>query len=229
MNVTDFSKTNGKVFFRNAKSGKDYVCSGSAVNSGSKRLVSTAGHCVHGGPGGTWHQNWVFVPGYNSGSQPYGSFSAHTLRTFSDWIGHGESGRGFNSDVAFVTTYSNSHGSRVVNAVGGHGLQTGGSRNSPVSLFGYPGNRSNGQLMWACWGTSSTRSIGVYRFHSISGCGFGGGASGGPWLHAYSNGSGLGYLRSVNSFGPRNSAAYIAGPYFDSRVSDLYRTANNDW
>jgi hypothetical protein len=38
--VTNFSKTNGKVFFRNAADGQDYVCSGSALNSGSKRLVS---------------------------------------------------------------------------------------------------------------------------------------------------------------------------------------------
>lgn len=48
--VTNFSKTNGKVFFRNQTDGKDYVCSGASVNSRSKRLVVTAGHCVHGGP-----------------------------------------------------------------------------------------------------------------------------------------------------------------------------------
>lgn len=120
--VTNFTKTNGKVFYRDATDGLNYVCSGSSINSGSKRLVSTAGHCVHGGPGGTWHQNWVFVPAYFEGSRPYGTFSAQTLRTFTDWINYGESARGFNSDVAFITTYANASGSRVVNAVGGHGL-----------------------------------------------------------------------------------------------------------
>ena len=227
--VTNFTKTNGKVFYRNATNGLNYVYSGSSINSGSKRLVSTAGHCVHGGPGGTWHQNWVFVPAYFDGSRPYGTFSAKTLRTFTDWINYGESGRGFNSDVAFVTTYANASGSRVVNAVGGHGLWNGGSRTFDVSVFGYPANLNNGQRMWACWGTSGSRWIGAYHFSSISGCDFGGGASGGPWLYQYSNNSGLGYLRTVNSFGPRGSTAYIAGPYFDSRVVDLYNTANGDW
>lgn len=227
--VTNFTATNGKVFYQNATNGRNYVCSGSAINSGSKRLVSTAGHCVHGGPGGIWHQNWIFVPAYFQGSQPYGAFSANTLRTFTDWINYGESGRGFNSDVAFVTTYSNASGSRVVNAVGCHGLWSGDSRAFDVSLFGYPANLNDGQRMRACWGTSGSRWIGHYHFSSISGCDFGGGASGGPWLYQYSNNTGLGYLRTVNSVGPRGSTAYIAGPYFDSRVVNLYNTANGDW
>lgn len=68
--VTNFSKTNGKVFFRDASDGRTYMCSGSALNSGSLRLVATAGHCVHGGPGKSWHQNWVFIPGYHKGTRP---------------------------------------------------------------------------------------------------------------------------------------------------------------
>ena len=105
--VTNFSKTNGKVFFRNQTDGKDYVCSGASVNSRSKRLVVTAGHCVHGGPGKDWHTNWIFAPGYSNGAT-YGTYQAATLRTLNNWINYGESGRGFNSDVAFVTTYSGS-------------------------------------------------------------------------------------------------------------------------
>ncbi|WP_223847696.1 trypsin-like serine peptidase [Bifidobacterium callitrichos] len=60
--VTNFSKTNGKVFYHNQTNGKDYVCSGSSINSDSKRLVVTAGHCVYGNPGNKWHSNWVFMP-----------------------------------------------------------------------------------------------------------------------------------------------------------------------
>ncbi|MES6459342.1 peptidase, partial [Cutibacterium acnes] len=37
------------------------------------------------------------------------------------------------------------------------------------------------------------------------------------------------YVRSVTSNGPTNSTAYIQGPYFDSRVNDLFVAANNDW
>jgi V8-like Glu-specific endopeptidase len=226
--VTNFSSTNGKVFFHNQTDGRNYVCSGSAVNSASRRLVITAGHCVHGGPGGQWHSNWQFVPGYYQGSRPYGTFQAYRLRTYSDWINYGESGRGFNSDVGFVTTFTNAWGQRVVDAVGGHGTQSGGSRVFDVDIFGYPANLNQGQIMWACWGTTGTRWIGFYLFPSLSGCNFGGGSSGGPWLAGYSNSSGLGYVRSVTSNGPADNA-YINGPYFDSRFPSLFANANNDW
>lgn len=227
--VTNFSKTNGKVFYHNQTDGKDYVCSGSSINSDSKRLVVTAGHCVYGGPGNEWHSNWVFMPGYSNGAT-YGSYQAAVLRTFNDWIDYGESGRGFNSDIAFVTTYNGStSGATVVNAVGGHGLKWGGGFGFDVSVFGYPANLNGGQIMWACWGTSGTGWIGAYEFNHIAGCNFGGGSSGGPWLDQYSNTSGLGYVRSVTSNAPTGSTAYIQGPYFDSRVNDLFVAANNDW
>ncbi|MFJ3391601.1 trypsin-like serine peptidase [Leifsonia aquatica] len=227
--VTNFSKTNGKVFFRDASDGKTYMCSGAALNSGSLRLVATAGHCVHGGPGKTWHQNWVFIPGYHKGSRPYGTFTASRLRTFSDWINHGQTGLGFNSDVAFVTTYTSTSGSKLVNAVGGHRLTYGGNYDFDASNFGYPGNLDSGEVMWACWGTTGSRLNSLYRFHSMSGCNFGGGASGGPWLANYSNATDLGSIRTINSFGPASNTSYIAGPYLDSRIVGLYNDANNDW
>jgi V8-like Glu-specific endopeptidase len=227
--VTNYSRTNGKVFFRDQSDGLDYACSGSALNSSSKRLVVTAGHCVHGGPGGTWHANWVFVPGYHRGQQPAGAYQALTFRTFDDWIANGGTGRGFNSDVAFVTTRPNAKGQTVVDAVGGHGLWNGGGYVFDASLFGYPGNLDSGEVMWACWGSTQTRTVDNFLFVSISGCNFGGGSSGGPWLYQYSNATGLGYVRSVTSFGPSDSTAYIAGPYFDQRVTDMYYLANGDW
>lgn len=227
--VTNFSPVNGKVFFRNSTDGRDYICSGSAVNSDSKRLVITAGHCVHGGKGGSWHQNWVFIPNYHKGSRPNGIFVAKTFRTFNGWIDNGESRAGFERDVGFVTTYTNGDGQKVVNAVGGFGLQTGGSRSFDATVFGYPGNKNGGEVMWACWGETST----YYWFPSsyfpkITGCDFGGGASGGAWLVNYSNSTGLGSVRSVTSFGPRNSTDYNAGPYFDSAVTAMYRETSSD-
>lgn len=52
--------TAGKVFF--SYKGKNYVCSGSAINGPTKNVVSTAGHCVHGGKGEGWHSNIAFAP-----------------------------------------------------------------------------------------------------------------------------------------------------------------------
>jgi len=104
VSVSNYGRVNGKVRFRNAKDGRWYECSGSAVTSSSKRLVATAAHCVHGGPGGTWHQNWTFTPNYSYGSQPNGQFSASTFHTPhpSGWLTYGSTPAGFNYDVAFV-------------------------------------------------------------------------------------------------------------------------------
>jgi V8-like Glu-specific endopeptidase len=223
------SPTNGKVFFRNQQDGRDYVCSGSAVNSASKRLVITAGHCVHGGPGETWHANWVFAPGYDHGPGPEATFAAASFRAFDEWITYGASGRGFSSDVAFVTTQDNENGETVADAVGGHGLATGGSREFDASIFGYPVNLDAGERMWTCTGTTGTQQIDTFLFPSISGCDFGPGSSGGPWLAEYDDSTGRGYVRSVTSFGPSNSTAYISGPHFDERVEELYEAAADDW
>lgn len=56
-------------------------------------------------PGGTWHQSWVFIPGYHKWMHPNGTFPARSSRTLLDWINYGENARGFNSDVASVNTY----------------------------------------------------------------------------------------------------------------------------
>lgn len=228
--VTKWPIANGKIFFRNATDKKDYVCSGAVVNSDSKRLVSTAGHCVHGGPGGTWHQNLVFVPKYSNGAAPFGEFQAAQLRTFNDWMNYGASGRGFNSDVAFATMYANADGDLPANKVGGHGLLTGGALGSfDAQIFGYPANLQGGEYQYVCTRSTGTRFNGVYNFNSVAGCQFGGGASGGPWLAEYSNTSALGMLRSVNSFGPSDSVEYIAGPFFRADVHTLWQNANGDW
>ena len=61
------TSTNGKVFFTD--DGLNYVCSGTAVLSGNRSTVWTAGHCVHDGASG-FHTNWAFVPAYADGSAP---------------------------------------------------------------------------------------------------------------------------------------------------------------
>jgi len=58
--VTNFSITNGKLFIGGYESSS--WCSASAVNTASKRVLITAGHCVRSGRGGTWSSNVVFVP-----------------------------------------------------------------------------------------------------------------------------------------------------------------------
>ncbi|WP_307625540.1 trypsin-like serine peptidase [Streptomyces turgidiscabies] len=92
----------GRVFFTNPSNGGSYACSASALNSDSKQMVVTAGHCVHGGSGGTWMTNWVYVPRYRSGARPFGTFAAKQMRTFKllDQQQRPQAGRGHGDHVA---------------------------------------------------------------------------------------------------------------------------------
>lgn len=221
--VTNFSITNGKLFIGGYESGS--WCSASAINTASKRVLITAGHCVHTGRGGTWRSNLVFVPRYNAFNadhDPVGRFQAYRLRTFNAWINDSN----LNRDVGYVTTYSGGDwGARVVDTVGGHGIAYNGGTQFDVSIFGYPSNKDGGNRMWACWGVAKDSSL--FDNRSKIGCNFGGGSSGGPWLWQYSNTSGLGYVRSVMS--TIDGSGVNRGPYFDTAVLNGLNAANGDW
>jgi len=221
--VTTLSITNGKLFIDGFESGS--WCSASAINTPSKRVVVTAGHCVHAGRGGTWRSNLVFVPGYDASSSdhsPVGVFQAFSLRTFRAW---GEESD-LNRDVGFVTTYNGGdRNSTVVDTVGGHGSSFNGGTEFEVSVFGYPSNRDGGDTMSACSGraTDSSPSDNISKIA----CNFGPGSSGGPWLWEYDNSTGLGSVRSVMS--TIDGRGVNRGPYFDAAVRDLRDLADRDW
>src|SRR4051812_8139550 len=63
----DVKKTAGRVFF--TFQGRKASCSGDAVTSTNKSVVVTAGHCVKFE--GSWHTDWIFVPGYDNGNAPF--------------------------------------------------------------------------------------------------------------------------------------------------------------
>ena len=213
-----FSYTNGKVFFRNPTDGLDYVCSGGAVNSGNRRMVVTAGHCVNTGDGSdTWMQNWVFVPGYQNGNEPRGRFGAYWFDSSTGWTQDGSHTR----DFAFVTTYDNSSGQRLVDAVGGHGLTVNPGRPF-VHIAGYPGNRDNGQVQWNCWGTTTAWSL--FDNGQKLNCDFGGGSSGGPWLKDFGP-DGLGYVISDMHGIATDGSGDNYGPYYDDHVGDVFDIA----
>jgi V8-like Glu-specific endopeptidase len=218
--------SNGKLFIGGYGSGS--YCSAATLNTKSKRVVITAGHCVHSGRGGSWRSNLVFVPDFRGeavNKTPYGTFQARTLHTFKTWIQKGGTEQGWYRDVGMITTYANGQGQRVVAAVGGNGLKIDQYYRWPATVFGYPSNLSDGQAMWGC--QDMTRKSGVAaRTSLISGCNFGAGSSGGPWVWHYDNSTRLGYVRGVTSYGtPRNRS--IGSPHFDSAVRQLAVSTNN--
>lgn len=201
----------GKVFFHNPSNGLDYAASASALNSSSKQLVITAGHCVHGGKGGTWMTNWVFVPRYRSGARPFGTFSAKQFRTFDAWISNSDLGR----DVAMVTTFP-LNGNKLVDVVGGHGLNWNFSRTVAITTLAYPSNFNSGEIQQWCQGTTSDG--GGYTIKI--GCNFGPGASGGGWLMNFNNTTGLGQVDGVMS--TLDSAGVNRSSYFDDAVKAMF-------
>lgn len=214
--VTNFSVTNGKLFFNGYERDNAY-CSASAINTPTKRVVITAGHCVYSQ--GSWSQNVVFVPAYdgrNADPDPVGIWTARTLRTFNSWINDED----LSHDVGVITLNDGGdHNRRIVDAVGGHGLMWNGTQVFDVSIFGYPSNKSDPSgryTMWACWGGT----LGDGKQTTVKGCDFGRGSSGGPWLARYDNDTGLGYVRSVTSTW-LDAADQNWGPYFTDDVKKM--------
>ncbi len=214
----------GRVFFVDDH-GENHSCSGSTVNSNGKRLVFTAGHCVHGGGSGRgWFDvnRWAFVPDYHGGS-PYGTWNAYQLWTKNGWINDGN--RAY--DVAAVVM-QNKNGQRIVDAVGGQGIEWNYGYGRYEYMFGYPADPPfNGSGLYYCYGTTSNDGG-----FPMLGCNMTGGASGGPWLDNY-GATFWAYLNGVNSwmFWHNNDRTQVykwQSPYFsDDTAGSLFNTVQN--
>jgi len=206
------TSTNGKVFFTD--DGLNYVCSGTALLSGNKSVVWTAGHCVHDGAN-NFHTNWTFVPAYADGSRPYGTWTARSLLTTSGWAGGGDFS--YDNGAAVVSTNG---GSALTDVVGGRNIAFNYQRQQQYAAHGYPaGPPFDGQRLWVC------NSPLVYDDTSASpatmgiDCDMTGGSSGGGWIAAG------GSVASVNSYGYRTLPNVMFGPYQGSVAQSLYTQA----
>lgn len=214
--------TMGKVFFTNALDGRTYVCSATIVNSEGKDSVWTAGHCVHGGSGGTWHRNWAFVPAYDddlSNPRPYGTWTAAYLSSRSAWTGSSD----FSQDIG-VATMNTNWGWHIVDYFGGQGITVNRGKNVYDYAFGYPAESpfDGGNLM-RCSGTTSPEWDAVFFWSQTVKipCDMTRGSSGGAWLFGYDGN--WGWLNGVNSRIDRIVGPTIMlSPYFDDDAWSLY-------
>jgi hypothetical protein len=205
------TRTNGKVFF--SDDGLNYVCSGTALLSGNKSVVWTAGHCVHDGAAG-FHTNWTFVPAYADGSRPYGTWTARTLLTTSGWANSGD----FSYDNGAAVVSLNG-GSALTDVVGGRNIAFHYQRRQPYAAQGYPAAPPfDGQRLWVC--NSPLRYNDTSANPATMGidCDMTGGSSGGGWI---ANDA----VASVNSYGYRTLRNVMFGPYQGSVAQSLYTQA----
>lgn len=216
----------GMLFFE--RDGKDSYCSAAVVNTPSKRVIITAGHCIYESRAKSpWAHNAVFIPGYDPSSEdptPAGVWTARSLRTFDDWMtGAGD----YAHDVGFATLDDGGDAKQpIAMVVGAHGLAWGGSHEFRTSIIGYPGNLAEpgGDIVKHVCDDGVTRHGPLL---TVDGCNFGQGASGGPWLHAYDEVTGLGRVRSVTSlWHPVTGVNW--GPYFTADVKTMMDATSAD-
>lgn len=221
---------NGKLFFT-TPGGVDTVCSASAVNSSSKRMIATAAHCLFDEDHDEYNRNVVFKGGYKKRNRPSLSFEAWRLGTLSGYRNNGGNTRGFWSDIGFAAMKTNWRGMKVVEAVGGHGMVVGSKDYTQrIRFIGYPTNYARGKVQRTCVRNSTKLTEKYngkkYNFLKLSGCNFSGGSSGGPYLVDYDKESGKGYITAVHSWSHKKYDTFEAAPLFRKSAENKYDWVN---
>ncbi|TDC91221.1 peptidase [Nonomuraea deserti] len=210
-------KTTGRVFF--TTQGRNASCSGSAVTSANKSVVLTAGHCVK--MNGAFHTNWVFVPGYDNGKRPFGTWAATRLLTTPQWNARED----INFDIA-AAVVAPLQGKTLVDVVGGQGVAFNQPRRQQMYAFGYPAAAPyDGSKLIHCSGRTFD-DFAMSKDHGLT-CNMTGGSSGGPWMLNFNESTGLGTQNSVNSFKYNFAPNWMFGPYFGNEAQAVYQTAQS--
>jgi hypothetical protein len=206
---------NGRLFVR--QGGKRGFCSATAINSASRSLVLTAGHCVNSGPEppngrSAWSSLLEFVPAYSGGTAPFGVFIAHRNSAFAlrQWTHFGNP----NFDIGAIVTAPNAEGVNVADAVGGGAsVVTDLTRHQEFQTFGYPGET---RRMQGCNSPYVGDDVLTYRIPGpptiAIRCHWIPGASGGGWL--IDEGTAI---DGLTSYGKRTDSHHTFGPYFSRR------------
>jgi V8-like Glu-specific endopeptidase len=213
-NVSDpATRTNGKIIAVAPLDGS-YSCSGTALNTPSRSIVLTAGHCVI--EAGREARNISFVPAYDHGEDPFGAFRVKLVYVMPQWR-HSENP---DFDLAALAVAPNSLGA-LVDVVGGRGYATSKSRLAPFQIFGYPAARAGGEELRRC----RAHGLGVDRLTNRffgpptmpASCDMAAGASGGAWLF---DGR---YVSGVTSYGYQGRPTQLFSPYFGPEIGAFLR------
>jgi hypothetical protein len=205
------TRTNGKIFGIDPIEGR-YTCSGTALSTPSRSIVLTAGHCVvedH-----RWGRRIVFVPAYDHGVRPFGTFVASAVYTTRQW----RRTENPDFDVAAIKVRPNRFGT-LGDVVGDREWTTGRSRFSSFQIFGYPAGALQGEALRACdtqglGGDLLTNGLGGPP--TVPGiCDMAGGSSGGAWIVDDR------YVDGVTSYGYTHQHTRLYSPYFGAAIGNF--------
>ena len=202
----------GALFTQSGGSLGSHFCSASVVNSAHGDLAVTAAHCLASVQG----QDVVFVPGYDNGKEPYGTWTVTAVDTDEAW----QSSQNPDDDVAFLRLADSSKGVPIEHVTGAERLGTTPATSTLVRVIGYPGGAdqpiscvnvarhfSTTQLEFACAGYTD-------------------GTSGGPFLDDASgagHGTIIGVIGGYEQGGDTPDVSYASA--FGPAVAALYRQA----
>ncbi|HET7052325.1 MAG TPA: trypsin-like serine protease [Solirubrobacterales bacterium] len=207
------TRTNGKIFGVDPRNGA-YSCSGTALNTPSHSIVLTAGHCVI--EAGSEGRDISFVPAYDHGQRPFGTFRAEAVYVMPQWRRRENP----DFDVAALKVKPNRFGA-LTEVVGGRGYATSKSRTVAFQIFGYPAARAGGEELRSC----RAHGLGLDRLTDrFSGpptmpasCDMAAGSSGGAWLF---DGE---YVSGVTSYSYQGHPTQLFSPYFGPEVGSFLR------
>lgn len=188
--VTDPSlpgfRTNGRIFFRLGE--KNWTCSGTAVSSGLRNVVLTAGHCVlepasaPDAGDARWATDLIFVPGYSAATAPQGPFGQYAARELVTTAGWSRERR-YSYDVAAISLDR-----PVEDATGGRRIAFDAElRQRSVQIYGYPADPApqfDGGSLARCLPVSIGFDLRMTEPlpYQAGPCDLGAGASGGGWI-----------------------------------------------
>ncbi len=208
--IAPFS-VNGRIFIRRGKLAG--YCSGTAINSPTRQLVLTAGHCVNSGhengKASVWSNFLEFVPAFNGGVAPFGAFVARRQKIFAptQWTKQGNP----DFDMGAFLVLPNSEGVNVADAVGGGAtIVTDQTRHQTFQTYGYPGETKHMQSCTSPYIGDDLLSnpfpgpptLGIR-------CHWAPGASGGGWLIADGT-----EINGINTYLHLGNKSRTFGPYF---------------
>jgi V8-like Glu-specific endopeptidase len=206
-------RTNGKIVGVDPREG-GYSCSGTALNTPSRSIVLTAGHCVLAN--GSVGRNISFMPAYDHGRRPYGTFHVQSVYVMPQW----RQGENPDFDVAALRVKPNRLG-YLTDVVGARGFVTSKSRESAFQIFGYPAAALGGKSLRSCRAHGLGSDPLTNRFTGPptmpASCDMAAGSSGGGWLL---DGQ---YINGVTSYSYAGRPTQLFSPYFGPEVGSFLR------
>ena len=209
----DGTRTNGKIIGVDPATGP-YSCSGTALNTPSHSIVLTAGHCVI--EKGSESRRISFVPAYDHGERPFGTFVAESVYVMPQW----RRSENPDFDVAALRVKPNRLGA-LTDVVGGRGYATSKSRLGAFQIFGYPAAEAGGEELRSCRAHGLGHDVLTNRFTGLptmpASCDMAAGASGGAWLF---DGE---FVSGVTSYSYQGRPTQLFSPYFGGEVGNFLR------